>query len=105
MDGVYMIKFPKFLKIFGLKVKLLISNKMPLNVAGQYEPDKCVITLNSMHETDKELLHTLLHECGHAMFYRVSINQAISFEVHEFIVNNYATMLLENFDIRAKMKK
>lgn len=100
-----MIKFPKFLKIFGLKVKLIISDKLPINVAGQYEPDKTIITLNALHETDKELLHTLLHECGHAMFYRVSINQAISYEVHEFIVNNYATMLLENFDIRPKMKK
>jgi hypothetical protein len=99
------MKLPKWLKIFGLKVKLIVSNKLPLNVAGQYEPDKLIITLNEMHETDRELLHTLLHECGHAMFYRVSINQAISYEVHEFIVNNYATMLLENFDIRPKMKK
>lgn len=99
------MKLPKFLNIFGLKVKLVISLKMSSNIAGLYEPDKQIISLNSIHDSDMELLHTLLHECGHAMFYRVSIQQAVSWEVHEFIVNNYSTMLLENFDIKPKIKK
>lgn len=104
MDRCYM-KLPKFLNIFGLKVKLKVDSKMPLNIAGEYSPQKETITLNPVHDSDKELLHTLLHECGHAMFFRVSINQAISFEVHEFIVNNYSTMLLENFEIKPKLRK
>lgn len=99
------MRLPKFLNIFGLKVKLVISLKMLPNIAGQYEPDKQIISINSIHDSDMELLHTLLHECGHAMFYRVSIQQAVSWEVHEFIVNNYSTMLLENFDIKPKIKK
>lgn len=104
MEGVSM-KLPRFLNIFGLKVKLVVSMKIPPNIDGQYEYDKKVISLNHLHESDKELLHTLLHECGHAMFYRVSIQQAVSWEVHEFIVNNYSTMLLENFDIKPKIRK
>jgi len=99
------MKLPKFMTVFGLKVKLKIDDKLPLNVAAQYEPSKAVISLNTIHENDKELLHSLLHECGHALFYRVSIQQAVSFEVHEFIVNNYATMLLENFDVKPKCLK
>lgn len=99
------MKLPRFLNIFGLKVKLVVSLKLPPNVAGQYEYDKHVISLNQVHETDNDLLHTLLHECGHAMFYRVSIQQAVSWEIHEFIVNNYSTMLLENFDIKPKIRK
>lgn len=99
------MRLPKFLNIFGLKVKLIVSLKIAPNIAGQYEPDKQIISINAAHETDKELLHTLLHECGHAMFYRVSIQQAVSWEVHEFIVNNYSTMLLENFDIRPRLAK
>lgn len=98
------MKFPKFFNIFGLKVKLKIGG-LPSNVAGQYEPQKNLITLNEFHETDKELLHTALHEVGHVLFYRVSINQGVSYEVHEFIVNNYATMLLENFEVKPKIKK
>lgn len=98
------MKFPKFFNIFGLKVKLKIGG-LPSGVAGQYEPSKHTITINEHHETNEELLHTVLHEAGHVLFYRVSINQGVSYEVHEFIVNNYATMLLENFDIKPKVRQ
>jgi hypothetical protein len=99
------MKLPKHINIFGQKVKLKIDDKLPINVAAQYDPSKFIISLNPIHETDEELLHSLLHEAGHSLFYRVSIQQAVSFEVHEFIVNNFATMLLENFEIRPKIKK
>lgn len=103
MVGVYM-KLPRFLLVFGDKIKLRIKD-LPYGVAAQYDIDKKIITLSPIHETDDGLLHSLLHEAGHSLFYRVSINQAVSFETHEFIVNNYATMLLENFDIKPKLKK
>ena len=99
------MKFPKFMNVFGLKVKLIISKDLPMNVAGQYEYGKELITLNNLHESDKELIHTLIHELSHAMFYRVSINQAISFETNEFICNNMATVILENFDVKPKIRK
>lgn len=98
------MKFPKKFNIFGMAVKLIIR-LMPESIAGTYDHRAKTITINELQETDEELLHTVLHECGHALFYRVSINQGVSFEVHEFIVNNYATMLLENFDIKPKIKK
>ena len=103
MDGVHM-KVPKFLNIFGAKIKLIVCD-LGFGIAGQYEPAKKVITISPNHETDNEFIHSVLHECGHALFYRVSINQAVSYETHEFIVNNYATMLLENFDVKLKVKK
>lgn len=99
------MKLPKHMNVFGQKVKLKIDESLPLNVAAQYDVSKNQISLSSIHETDDELLHSLLHEAGHALFYRVSIQQAVSFEVHEFIVNNFATMLLENFEIKPKVKK
>lgn len=98
------MKLPKCFNVFGIKVKVKVSDRLPPNIAGQFEPAKETITLNAVHESDKELLHTILHEVGHAMFYRVSIQQAVSWEVHEFIVNNFATVLLENFDIKPKLK-
>jgi len=98
------MKLPSFLSIFGLRVKLKIA-ELGLGIAAQYEPAKKIITISPIHETDNELLHSLLHEAGHALFYRVSINQAVTYETHEFIVNNYATMLLENFDVKPKIKR
>lgn len=98
------MRLPRFFNVFGLKVKVKIDKKLSPNIAGQYEPTKELISLNEMHETDKELLHTLCHELAHAMFYRVSISQAISFETNEYICNNFATMLIENFDIKPKIK-
>ena len=96
------MKLPKFLNIFGQKIKLKLDKKLPPHIAGQYDYTKSTISINALQESDKEFMHTLIHECGHALFYRVSINQAISFEVHEYIVNNMATMLLENFDVKLK---
>lgn len=99
------MKLPKYFNIFGQKVWIVIKHLG--NAAGMYEhgQKKKLIYLSPEHETDDELLDTVLHECGHALFYRVSINQGVPYEVHEFIVSNYATMLRENFDIKPKIKK
>lgn len=98
------MKVPKFLNIFGVKIRLIVCD-LGFGLAAQYEPAKKLITISPNQETDYEFIHSVLHECGHALFYRVSINQAVSYETHEFIVNNYATMLLENFDVKLKVKK
>ena len=97
------MKLPKVMHVFGAKIKLRVNAKLPNHIAAQYEPLKDMISLSENHDSDQELLHSLIHEMGHALFYRVSINQAVSFETHEFIVNNMATMLLENFDIKPKV--
>lgn len=98
------MKIPKFIMVFGSKIKILVK-PLPNGIAAQYHIDGKTIVISPIQETDNGFLHSLLHECGHALFYRVSINQAVSYETHEFIINNYATMLLENFDIKMKVKK
>lgn len=97
-------KIPKTLNIFGLRISVEVSNDMPSNAAGLYEPYEAKIKIHPDHPNKQEFMHTLLHEAGHAMFYRISINQAVSKEVHEFIVDNFATMLLDNFNIEPKVK-
>lgn len=50
-------------------------------------------------------IHTLIHEMGHAMIYRTSIQQTqIHAEVEEIIVNNYATMMMEVFRLQLRRK-
>lgn len=98
----FTIKLPKFLNIFGLKVKLKVTSDLPENAAGLYIPIKSLIKISPEHPSKDEVMHTLLHESGHAMFYRISIHQSVSREMHEIIVDNFATMLIENFDITPK---
>lgn len=95
------MKLPKTLNIFGEIVKVGFG-KLKKTHSADYDPHKKKITIARDYVNDRELLHTLLHEAGHAMFFRVSIDQSVSYEVHEFIVNNYATMLLDNFEIKIK---
>lgn len=97
------MKWPKFFDVFGQKTAVKFI-EMPDKYAAQYDIVLKEIAVNKNH-TEDDVMHSILHELGHALFFRVSINQSVSYEVHEFIVNNYATMLRENFDIKPKVKK
>jgi Zn-dependent peptidase ImmA (M78 family) len=46
----------------------------------------------------EQQLRTLCHELGHAIIYRVGLNQAnISPEVHELLCENFGNFMYENF--------
>lgn len=96
-------KWPRFFDVFGQKTPLKFV-EMDNRFAAQYDITTKEISVNKNHQDD-DVMHSVLHELGHALFFRVSINQSVSYEVHEFIVNNYATMLRENFDLKPKIKK
>lgn len=69
---------------------------------GVYEPQKKLITIDDQLSHDEEL-HTELHEVLHAAWDRLSLNQtAIPREVQEIIVDGFATVLVENYKIKAK---
>jgi Zn-dependent peptidase ImmA (M78 family) len=48
------------------------------------------------NQSDKEKLHTLIHEIGHALFGRVGLCQGVNPEIEEVIVESIATTLIEN---------
>jgi Zn-dependent peptidase ImmA (M78 family) len=96
MDGVP-VKIKKTYNVFGrkIKVKFVVLND---NIAGMYDDAPGVIYINkylAQKGFEEQLQDTLIHELGHALFYRVSIDQAIGWQVHEYIVNNMAVMLRE----------
>ena len=97
MDWYKAMKIRKSYNVFGRKIKVKFS-KLDANIAGIYDDYTGTIFLNiDLTEKGNELVlqDTLIHELGHALFYRVSIDQAVSWQTHEYIVNNMAVMLRE----------
>ncbi len=91
----------KTVSVFGKKIKVKYA-LCEDGFAGFYVPDEHVIVLDP--RSDKEArLHTLLHEMGHALFHRAGLMQSkLPLELEEVIVEQFATMLLENFKLTPK---
>lgn len=91
------LKIKKTYNVFGRKIKVKFA-QLDSNIAGMYYDNKGLILINeALAEKGYEdiLQDTLVHEILHAMFYRVSIDQAVSWQAHEYIVNNAAVLLRE----------
>jgi uncharacterized protein YjaZ len=92
------------LDILGMIVNIQYQPQVELNgvlVAGVYYPDRCQIFVATEDRTDEQIYATLLHELGHAVFYRVGLhNTNVNPEVEEIIVDNIATVLVENFKFK-----
>jgi Zn-dependent peptidase ImmA (M78 family) len=90
---------PKSVKIFGLKFKVKVTK---LNgYLGLCDRLTNTIYIEA-NQSDKDKLHTLIHEIGHAVFGRVGLCQGISPEIEEVIVENMATAIIENNLIEIK---
>jgi len=73
-------------------------------VSGTTDNGKCIIEVDSK-QSNSEKLHTLVHELGHAMIFRTSIQQTqIHGEVEEILVNNWATLMTEIFHLQIRRK-
>lgn len=91
------------LHIFGIKVPVY-ENAQQLqgsHIMGYYDLEQEAIYLQGV----KEDYGTLIHEIGHAIFHRTGLKQAISGDVEEIVVENIATALMENFEVKLKIKK
>ncbi len=100
-----MKRLPKTLSIHGKTIPVKLHKGLSeQNIAGVYryvENDILIESRMNMHDK----LETLLHEAGHALINRVSINQVISSDTEEIIVDNFAKMIMENFELENKLKK
>lgn len=100
-----MFKIPKKINIFGKPHKITV---IP-NLTAYGTPVQGLLVLNDYHiyleknQKPEEMMHTLLHECGHAIIQRISLNQTgLPPEVEEVIVDSFATFMVETFNIRLK---
>lgn len=94
----------KPLNIFGRlipvkKIKNLVRNE---DVGGYYDFVKKYIALDQALSPD-DSTRILVHEIGHAIFNRGGIMQAkLPLELEEIIVDQFATVLTENFKLTRK---
>lgn len=67
---------------------------------GYYDPEKHYIWIDSTLNL-KERHLTLIHELGHVLLFRLGLEQAVSSEMHELIVEAYSKFIYENFKFKS----
>jgi len=100
------MKIPSSVIIFGAECKIVEVHPCVDEYGnlcdGLFDANSMRIELEKKTSM-KNKEHTLIHELGHAMFYRMSLGQTrIDPQIEEIIVNSNATMIQELFNIRFK---
>lgn len=100
------------MKFNGRKIsvlgKIITIEEKDLSEFGAYHGlyvDKDSKILLNKNDTPEQKLETLIHEIGHAISRRGSLNQAITSELEEIICDQWAVVLSEIFDMSLKKKK
>jgi len=103
MDRSYTLKLPKSVDVFGQFI--LVTRKSGLlnktdPEHGYFQNGEIVVGINKDPSIE---LQTLIHEMGHALWERLSLNQTdIHPDIQEILCDVYATMMVENFDIKIR---
>jgi len=71
---------------------------------GLLDEEAGTLSIN-MNQSEEDLLNTLVHELGHALFRRCGFNQGVQDQLEESIVQSYANMITEVFNLKLKTKK
>ena len=98
------MKIPKEIPIMGKYHTMNIIDDANNDDCGEFDGDE-IITINMAKNNEAELIHSLIHEIGHAMFVRSGLRQGIPIPMEEVIVQNFATVITELFDLKFKKKK
>lgn len=99
------MKSPSSLHVFGTKYRLERPKKLlKRGVYGECDKESKTIAVDAALKGD-EYWETLIHETLHAVFSEVSLDQAISAELEEVIVDTAAKTIIGNFLLRHKRKK
>jgi Zn-dependent peptidase ImmA (M78 family) len=70
--------------------------KADLDASGLTDPN-CRTIFLSPDQNAEDMLDTLIHELGHAMFRRLGIVNAVDSQAEEIIVSNYAALMIDVF--------
>lgn len=93
------MRLPKFLAIFGQKVKVEKAILEP--GIGGLSHAKGLIQLSHILKP-KEVDQVLLHELVHSVFFRLSIYQNVTLDTEEMIAEAISKAIVENFVLKAR---
>ena len=97
---------PRSFKLFGHKYKVKKIKKLVHPdgevVAGYINKQKRIVYINSSLDKETQLI-SFFHEMFHAVFGEVSLDQAISNELEEIVVDSHAKAVVEFFKDRIKL--
>jgi uncharacterized protein YjaZ len=93
------MRLPKFLAIFGQKVKVEKAVLEP--GIGGLSYSKGLIQISSQLKSS-EIDQVLIHELVHSVFYRLSIYQNVSLDTEEMIAEGISKAITENFVLKVK---
>lgn len=86
--------------ILGLIVPVRTSTEESDN-AAEFCPDTKTITVFTEKDL-REHIHDIIHENGHALCYRLGLTNHIDSKFEEILVESFANMMTENFEIKFK---
>lgn len=98
-----MKEMPRMVNVFGVKVPVKRTELQSKGLVG--------LCKETHIEVDKQLqgeeaTACLLHECFHYVFKRIGLCQTnLDHNLEELIVENLSVFMVENFDIKQKVKR
>lgn len=96
------MRLPKQINVMGKNYQIIKSSDM--EDMGLLDEEAGTLSIN-MNQSEEDLLNTLVHELGHALFRRCGFNQGVQDQLEESIVQSYANMITEVFNLKLKTKK
>lgn len=96
MVGRYPMKKPKFVNVFGAKIKINHIDMSQSDLLGSYDLEKKVICIEKTL-TGNEFWLVYFHECIHALMDRLGYNQtSIPLDIQEMLCEQISYFLVEN---------
>lgn len=93
------MRLPKYFVIYGQKVKVEYAELE--NTVGGLSYSSGLIQINK-HLPKEHVPQVLLHEFFHSVISRTSLDQRLSLDVEEMIVELLSKAVVENFDVRIR---
>lgn len=97
------MKLPKHFNVFGKKIKVKVADLGPSFDGMFYSTEDLIVISSTVDPTTMD--RTVIHEFLHAVIERCSLTQVVSYPSEEVLVDMVTKALLENFDVRPKIKK
>ena len=96
-------KIPEWIEVYGQLYEIQLDPRCEEihNCHGYHHELSRLIVIDANLEGDIAI-QTMLHECFHAIFKRLSFNQGIDSALEEIIVDSFAKWIVENFNIVSK---